>query len=108
MVKVNEAEWDKARKLKESGGNQMTEVEEKLLGRSIRLDIPLIYPSILPEIAELLRDLADTIDDALESQEGTLRARMFKVKYAGHILKGTIKDRRAEMEKAEREKGQKR
>ncbi|SMF92311.1 hypothetical protein' /ribosomal slippage [Azospirillum oryzae] len=76
MVKVNEAEWDKARKLNANGGNRLTEVEKELLGRAIRLEFPIIHVSLLPEIADLFRELADTIDRALESQEGTLRSRL--------------------------------
>ena len=108
MVKVNEAEWDKARKLNANGGNRLTEVEKELLGRAIRLEFPIVHVSLLPEIADLFRELADTIDRALESQEGTLRSRLAQIKYEARMFQGIVRDRRAELEKAEREETQKR
>lgn len=80
MVKVNEAEWDKARKTARIDDNGLSAYDKDLLGSAIRIEIPFTDPKLLRDIADMLRGFANTIDFTVQRDDMPLRARLFQLK----------------------------
>lgn len=80
MVAINEREWDRDRKIAKMDANGLSAYDLEIIGRSVRLDIPLQDPRALKQIADMLRGLANTIDFAVERDDLTLRQRLMTLK----------------------------
>lgn len=91
MVQLCEAEWDMVRKARKDEADELTETEKQLLGRNVRLELPIYDLAGMKEAADMLIGLGNQIKFIAE-QRGVRKAdKLFAIRSHTHSVRDRLR-----------------
>lgn len=93
MVQISDEEFTRrhqARVARPPDG--LTEFDREMLGRAVRIELPVNDAAVLAQAADLLRGLANQIDFCLQRQDIPLRPRLQMIKDYAWNLNRRLRD----------------
>lgn len=80
MVQICESTWDEMRKARKDAADELTATEKQLLGRNVRLELPVHDLAAIKEVADMLIGLGNQIKFIAEQRGATKADKLFAIR----------------------------
>lgn len=91
MVQIDVEQWEAVRKARKDEADELTETEKQLLGRNVRLELPIYDLAGMKEAADMLIGLGHQIKFIAE-QRGVRKAdKLFAIRSHTHSVRDRLR-----------------
>ena len=91
MVQICEQEWDMARKARKVEGGELTDAEKALLGRAVRIELPVTSLAGMKHAAEMLMGLGTQIKHIAEREDMTKAEKLFAMRSHANSVRDRLR-----------------
>lgn len=91
MVQICEAEWDMVRKARKDEADELTETEKQILGRNVRLELPIYDLAGMKEAADMLIGLGNQVKFIAEQRGGRKADKLFAIRSHVHSVRDRLR-----------------